>query len=162
MYFHKSNKVIFKILIFGQKTAKIGCHTDKNPIWPPKFENRSVRFLEIHLRKIHTKSQVPSMFSVQLGSIARMVPKPPSSCWYKSRPLPQIHISESCFQDWKAWTLPPPPLSYYKIIILCTLYYKWMFHALFAPMNMKRSWQIICRDSNLLPLTLLYKISSFK
>ena len=39
-----------------------------------------------------------------MSSIARMDPKPPSSCGYKSRLSPPTHNSKLCFQKWKAWT----------------------------------------------------------
>ena len=39
-----------------------------------------------------------------MGSIVHMDPKPPSRCWYISRPSPPSHRSKSCFQIWKAWT----------------------------------------------------------
>ena len=51
-----------------------------------------------------------------MGSIARMDPKPPSSCWYMSRPLPPPHRSKSCFQTYEEWNFQFPT---YLDCIIC-------------------------------------------
>ena len=59
-----------------------------------------------------------------MGSIARMGPKPPSSCWYMSRSSPPTHRSKSCFKIWKVWT-PPLTMQKYvirKCLLLLTMY----------------------------------------
>ena len=55
----------------------------------------------------------------QMGCIARMDPKPTSSCWYMLRPSPPTHKSKSCF---KIEGLEPPlnKQSESYFILICT------------------------------------------
>ena len=50
-----------------------------------------------------------------MGSIARMDQKPPSSCWYMSKPSPQPIGQNRVFK----LEMPGPPLKMYDMRVVC-------------------------------------------
>ena len=77
MYFHKSARQILKILLFGnlmgKKRPKLAAILDFWPIFAHKiaekqhFQKLSTRFVDLHIRKVQSKFQGPSMYAVQIN-----------------------------------------------------------------------------------------------